>query len=102
MLGNDACPNQLTSLENDEDDYQRYRLVQFTDQKFYWIKQIHWPSRVAPRIIYWTKNKIVQSTEQKFYWMKQIHWPRIIYWTIKICWLKRIYDNNTDQEGFND
>lgn len=25
MLGNAACPNQLTSLDNDEDDYQRYR-----------------------------------------------------------------------------
>lgn len=25
LLGNQACPNQLTSLENDEADYQRYR-----------------------------------------------------------------------------
>lgn len=25
LLGNQACPNQLTNLENDEADYQRYR-----------------------------------------------------------------------------
>ncbi|XP_057308704.1 leucine-rich melanocyte differentiation-associated protein-like isoform X2 [Hydractinia symbiolongicarpus] len=25
MLGNEACPNQLSSYENDEEDYQRYR-----------------------------------------------------------------------------
>lgn len=25
LLGNIACPNQLTSLDNNEDDYQRYR-----------------------------------------------------------------------------
>ncbi|XP_043911454.1 leucine-rich melanocyte differentiation-associated protein [Protopterus annectens] len=25
LLGNVACPNELVSLENDEDDYQRYR-----------------------------------------------------------------------------
>lgn len=27
LLGNRACPNQLTDLDNDEADYQRYRLV---------------------------------------------------------------------------
>ncbi|XP_064172876.1 leucine-rich melanocyte differentiation-associated protein isoform X2 [Anguilla rostrata] len=25
LLGNEACPNQLVSLDKDEDDYQRYR-----------------------------------------------------------------------------
>ncbi|XP_033644462.1 leucine-rich melanocyte differentiation-associated protein-like [Asterias rubens] len=25
LLGNEACPNELTDLEKDEDDYQRYR-----------------------------------------------------------------------------
>ena len=25
LLGNSACPNQLSGLENDENDYQRYR-----------------------------------------------------------------------------
>ncbi|MFT7805457.1 leucine-rich repeat-containing protein C10orf11 homolog, partial [Arapaima gigas] len=25
LLGNEACPNQLVSVEKDEDDYQRYR-----------------------------------------------------------------------------
>lgn len=25
LLGNEACPNQLISLDKDEDDYQRYR-----------------------------------------------------------------------------
>lgn len=27
LLGNEACPNQLVSLDKDEDDYQRYRFV---------------------------------------------------------------------------
>lgn len=27
LLGNEACPNQLVSLDKDEDDYQRYRSV---------------------------------------------------------------------------
>lgn len=27
LLGNEACPNELVSLDKDEDDYQRYRLV---------------------------------------------------------------------------
>lgn len=27
MLSNEACPNQLSSLDKDEEDYQRYRLV---------------------------------------------------------------------------
>lgn len=25
LLGNEACPNQLVSMDKDEDDYQRYR-----------------------------------------------------------------------------
>jgi hypothetical protein len=25
LLGNEACPDQLTNIENDEDDYTRYR-----------------------------------------------------------------------------
>ncbi|KAG8434969.1 hypothetical protein GDO86_013072, partial [Hymenochirus boettgeri] len=25
LLGNQVCPNELVNLENDEDDYQRYR-----------------------------------------------------------------------------
>ncbi|GFT45130.1 hypothetical protein NPIL_181431, partial [Nephila pilipes] len=25
LLGNPACPDQLSSLEKDEEDYQRYR-----------------------------------------------------------------------------
>ncbi|PWA25925.1 hypothetical protein CCH79_00001715 [Gambusia affinis] len=25
LLGNEACPNQLVSLDKDDDDYQRYR-----------------------------------------------------------------------------
>lgn len=27
LLGNEACPNQLVSLDKDDDDYQRYRSV---------------------------------------------------------------------------
>jgi len=27
LLGNEACPNQLVSMDKDEDDYQRYRSV---------------------------------------------------------------------------
>ena len=27
LLGNEACPNELVSLDKDEDDYQRYRSV---------------------------------------------------------------------------
>lgn len=27
LLGNKACPDQLTDLENDDEDYQRYRFV---------------------------------------------------------------------------
>ena len=30
LLGNPACPNQLISLEKDDEDYQRYRLA-FTE-----------------------------------------------------------------------
>lgn len=31
LLGNMACPNELVCKENDEDDYQRYRLVSLVD-----------------------------------------------------------------------
>ncbi|TRY97999.1 hypothetical protein DNTS_004050 [Danionella cerebrum] len=37
LLGNEACPNQLVSLDKDEDDYQRYRyfvLHKLTNLKF--------------------------------------------------------------------
>ncbi|KAI1894368.1 hypothetical protein AGOR_G00115100, partial [Albula goreensis] len=37
LLGNEACPNQLVSLDKDEDDYQRYRyfvLHKLTSLKF--------------------------------------------------------------------
>ena len=27
LLGNQACPNQLSSYDKDEEDYQRYRYV---------------------------------------------------------------------------
>ena len=27
LLGNEACPNQLSSFEKDEEDYNRYRSV---------------------------------------------------------------------------
>lgn len=29
LLGNEACPDQLTNIENDEDDYSRYRYDRF-------------------------------------------------------------------------
>ena len=35
LLGNTACPNQLTSLENDDEDYQRYRFENNSDRKPY-------------------------------------------------------------------
>ncbi|XP_058841050.1 leucine-rich melanocyte differentiation-associated protein-like isoform X3 [Acipenser ruthenus] len=37
LLGNEACPNELVSLDKDEDDYQRYRyfvLHKLTNLKF--------------------------------------------------------------------
>ncbi|KAI7805990.1 leucine-rich repeat-containing protein C10orf11-like protein, partial [Triplophysa rosa] len=37
LLGNEACPNQLVSMDKDEDDYQRYRffvLHKLTNLKF--------------------------------------------------------------------
>uniref|UniRef100_A0A8C2L8G0 Leucine rich melanocyte differentiation associated n=1 Tax=Cyprinus carpio TaxID=7962 RepID=A0A8C2L8G0_CYPCA len=37
LLGNEACPNQLVSMDKDEDDYQRYRyfvLHKLTKLKF--------------------------------------------------------------------
>ncbi|XP_058882354.1 leucine-rich melanocyte differentiation-associated protein-like isoform X3 [Acipenser ruthenus] len=37
LLGNEACPNELVSLDKDEDDYQRYRyfvLYKLTNLKF--------------------------------------------------------------------
>ncbi|XP_030012693.1 leucine-rich melanocyte differentiation-associated protein [Sphaeramia orbicularis] len=36
LLGNEACPNQLVSLDKDEDDYQRYRY--FVLHKLPWLK----------------------------------------------------------------
>ncbi|XP_077470295.1 leucine-rich melanocyte differentiation-associated protein [Stigmatopora argus] len=36
LLGNEACPNQLVSPDNDEDDYQRYRY--FVLHKLPWLK----------------------------------------------------------------
>ncbi|XP_078499490.1 leucine-rich melanocyte differentiation-associated protein [Lissotriton helveticus] len=43
LLGNQACPNELVSLDKDEDDYQRYRyfvLHKLTSLKFLDTRQV--------------------------------------------------------------
>ncbi|XP_037128375.1 leucine-rich melanocyte differentiation-associated protein [Syngnathus acus] len=48
LLGNEACPNQLVSLDKDEDDYQRYRYfvlhklpqLKFLDTRKVTIKEV--------------------------------------------------------------
>ncbi|KAJ9592899.1 hypothetical protein L9F63_015477, partial [Diploptera punctata] len=35
LLGNIACPNQLSDVEKDEEDYQRYRYCILSSSKFY-------------------------------------------------------------------
>lgn len=40
LLGNEACPNQLVSLDKDEDDYQRYRYEASHTHTFFFIMAI--------------------------------------------------------------
>lgn len=67
LLGNKACPNQLTSLENNEDDYQRYRYyVLYKIPKLHFLDSTPVTSterKEAKRIGAFTKIVSADSTE---------------------------------------
>ncbi|XP_060728341.1 leucine-rich melanocyte differentiation-associated protein isoform X3 [Tachysurus vachellii] len=70
LLGNEACPNQLVSLDKDEDDYQRYRyfvLHKLRNLKFLDSRRVT-PSEHLEAQSRGAFMKVVKpKTEQKFH-----------------------------------
>ncbi|XP_073427298.1 leucine-rich melanocyte differentiation-associated protein [Dendrobates tinctorius] len=73
LLGNQACPNELVSTENDEDDYQRYRYfvlnklpnLKFLDTRKVTIKEREVASSRGAfmKVVKPKENKIASGTD---------------------------------------
>ncbi|XP_048762855.2 leucine-rich melanocyte differentiation-associated protein-like [Ostrea edulis] len=73
MLSNEACPNQLSSLDKDEEDYQRYRFyvlfrlpgLKFLDSTNVKEEELVEAKRVGPfmQVVKFTEDEIVHKEE---------------------------------------